>query len=148
MRLRRAKGEAPSVLIAGSLAIVSAAGGSPAPALVRTLLELDRLRDSAHDNLQEAARLAMADGESAALALQVLEALYRKAGRMWLRGEPTSGTLEPASVARWALEQLVEHHIQSGNAEQAVHIILDGARLPIDRDTSVTLRRRAAEMLA
>ena len=28
MRLRRAKGEAPSVLIAGSLAIVSAAGGS------------------------------------------------------------------------------------------------------------------------
>lgn len=120
----------------------------PGPALVRTLLELDRLRDSALDNLHEAARLAMADGESAALALQVLEALYRKAGRMWLRGEPTSGSLEPASVARWALEQLVDHHIQSGNAEQAVHVILDGARLPIDRDTSVALRRRAAEMLA
>ncbi|HHH28695.1 MAG TPA: tetratricopeptide repeat protein, partial [Polyangiaceae bacterium] len=120
----------------------------PGPALVRTLLELDRLRDSTLDNLHEAARIVMVDGDNAALALQVLEALHRKAGRMWLRGEPTSGTLEPASVARWALEQLVEHHIQSGNAEQAVHVIVDGTRLPIDRDTSVSLHRRAAEMLA
>jgi tetratricopeptide (TPR) repeat protein len=120
----------------------------PGPPLVRTLLELDRLRDSALDELHEASRLALEHPDGSTLSQQVLEALYRKAGRMWLRGEPTTGELEPASVAQWALEQLVNHHIATGNADQAVHAILDGSRLPIERERVVDLRRRAAEMLA
>ncbi len=120
----------------------------PGPALIGTLLKIDRLEDGSLDALYEAAQLAVELGDNVALSQQVLEALYRKAGGMWLRDEPASGQVRPAEIAQWALDALIAHHISAGNTERAVHTLLDGTRLPLDEDAACDLRRRAADMLA
>ena len=112
------------------------------------MLKIDRLQDNALDALSEAAQLAVEIGDNVALTQQVLEALYRKAGGMWMRDEQVAGTVRPAEIAQWALDRLIAHHIFTGNTERAVHTLMDGTRLPLDEDTACDLRRRAADMLA
>ena len=65
-----------------------------------------------------------------------------------MRDDHTTGELQPPQIAQWALDKLIAHHIFTGNAERAVHTIMDGTRLPLDTETACELRRRAAEMLA
>lgn len=120
----------------------------PGPDLVQTLLRLDALAEHDLDHLREAADIGLAaGGEHTELARQTLVRFYRKAARMWSRGDSASGELTPEDGARWSLERLVELSEQN-EPEQAVRLLLDGATLPIDADTSRDLRRRAAELLA
>ena len=120
----------------------------PGPRLIATLLKMDRLQEHSLDSLFEAAKLAVDQQDNPALTQQVLEQLYRKAGSMWVRDDPTTGELQPSEIAQWALDRLIAHHIFVGNASRAVHVLMDGTRLPLDVEKACDLRRRAAEMLA
>ncbi|PRP90612.1 tetratricopeptide repeat protein [Enhygromyxa salina] len=119
----------------------------PGPKLIETLLRLDALAEHDLDQLYEAATIGLEAGdEHAELARQTLVRMYRKAARMWSRGDQASGERTPDEAARWSLERLVE--LAADEPEQAVRLLLDGATLPVEPDTSRDLRRRAAEMLA
>ncbi|MFO7566599.1 MAG: tetratricopeptide repeat protein [Enhygromyxa sp.] len=122
---------------------------SPGPELIETLLRLDALSENGLDHLREAAELALAAGEQhRELARQTTVRLYRKAARMWSRGDVASGEHQPEGAAQWALDELVNLFIEAGELDQAVRLLLDGATLPVDPETSRNMRRRAAEMLA
>ncbi|NVB41774.1 tetratricopeptide repeat protein [Pseudenhygromyxa sp. WMMC2535] len=126
---------------------------TPSPALVDTLLRIDALGERDLDHLREAAKTALAlrdaaDGDDDGLSRQTLVRLYRKAARMWSRADEGAGELGPDEACRWALEQLVEQWQAAGDLDQAVRLLLDGATLPVDAETSRDMRRRAAEMLA
>ncbi|HZO14577.1 MAG TPA: tetratricopeptide repeat protein, partial [Polyangiaceae bacterium] len=113
---------------------------APGPALVDTLLRIDRLVVDSLDVLHEAALVA---GERV-----ILEQLYRKAAGMWLRGENAAGAQQPNEVAPWALDRLVEHYVAANDVPRAVRTLLEGTRLPFEDDTIVELQRRAAELSA
>ncbi|MEM6788246.1 MAG: tetratricopeptide repeat protein [Myxococcota bacterium] len=121
------------------------------PELRFTLLALDERQPRSLDALQEAARLSLQprdDGSPPATDRHaVVERLYRKAASMWIRNDATTGTLEPASVAQWALERLVALHVEDARPAEAVDVLLDATRLPLEAGHTVALRRRAAEML-
>jgi tetratricopeptide (TPR) repeat protein len=120
----------------------------PGPDLMQTLLRLDALAENDLDHLREGAGIGLAAGsEHVELTRQTLVRLYRKAARMWSRGDQASGKLTPEEGARWSLEQLVDLSAAT-EPEQAVRMLLDGATLPVDVETSRDLRRRAAELLA
>jgi tetratricopeptide (TPR) repeat protein len=119
----------------------------PGPALVDTLLAIDRHHERSLDALSEAARVALG-GQDTPRILAILERLYRKAAGMWMRGDTATGELGPAAVAEWALDELVSYHVASGNAERAVHAVMEGTRLPLGKEKTIALRRRAANMLA
>ncbi|HVI00949.1 MAG TPA: tetratricopeptide repeat protein [Enhygromyxa sp.] len=122
---------------------------NPGPDLINTLLRLDALSENDLDHLREAAGLALTAGEQhRELARQTAVRLYRKAARMWSRGDAAGGDLQPEGAARWALDELVNLCVEARDLDQAVRLLLDGATLPVDAETSRSMRRRAAEMLA
>ncbi len=118
----------------------------PGPELIGTLLKIDKASEQSLDALDEAARLALAM-DSPQVSLRILESLYRKAGGMWMRDEAPVGEVVAADAAQWALDHLITHHIAAGNADRAVHVLMDGTRLPLGSDKACELRRRAADML-
>ncbi|MFV8756331.1 tetratricopeptide repeat protein [Nannocystaceae bacterium ST9] len=121
----------------------------PGPALIETLLRIDALDERGLGALREAAEVALAGGDDRIELTRVtMVRLYRKAARMWSRGEEARGELQPEAAARWALDRLVELCAAAGEHDQAVRLLLDGATLPIDPEVSRDMRRRAAEMLA
>lgn len=120
----------------------------PGPALIETLLRIDALDERGLGALREAAEVAMGIDSSSELSRTTLVRLYRKAARMWSRGEEARGELQPEDAARWALDHLVELCAAEGEHDQAVRLLLDGATLPVDAEVSRDMRRRAAEMLA
>ncbi len=120
---------------------------SPDTNLIDTLLRIDELSSQSLDSLYEAAKLALDIATDGRATQTILEKLYRKAGTMWTTEGPPSGTETPESIAVWALDRLVGYHVLSGNAGRAVHVLNDGAKLPIDPEKVQQLRRRAAEML-
>lgn len=118
----------------------------PGPELIGTLLKIDKASEQTLDALSEAANLALAL-DNPPVSLRILESLYRKAGGMWMRHEIPSGEVVAPAAAQWALDQLITHHVESGSADRAVHVLMDGTRLPLGADTACELRRRAADML-
>lgn len=120
----------------------------PGPALIETLLRIDALDERGLEALREAAEVSMGIEATSELTRTTLVRLYRKAARMWSRGEEARGALQPEDAARWALDHLVELCAAEGEHDQAVRLLLDGATLPIDPEVSRDMRRRAAEMLA
>jgi tetratricopeptide (TPR) repeat protein len=121
---------------------------APGPALISTLLRLDALSENDLDHLREAAGIALSAGDQhREQARQTCVRLYRKAARMWSRGDAGGGQLQPEAAARWALDQLVKLCTEAGDLDQAVRILLDGATLPVDAETSRDMRRQAAEWL-
>jgi len=120
---------------------------NPGPALVDTLLAIDRTSADSLDALREAAQIST-EQDDVALTQRVLERLYRKAGSMWVRDAATTGDTQPSEVTQWALNKLVAHLIFAGNATRAVHTLMDAAHLPLDTEHNCELRRRAAEMLS
>ncbi|MBI4706228.1 MAG: tetratricopeptide repeat protein [Deltaproteobacteria bacterium] len=121
---------------------------APGPALVETLLGLDELAEGSLAALHEAAQHAMDGAWSSAAQIQsLLERLYRKAGGLWIRAAEPGGEKPPAEIAAWALDRLVGHLIFQGDAQRALYVLGDGARLPLGPELACRLRRRAAEML-
>jgi tetratricopeptide (TPR) repeat protein len=120
---------------------------NPGPELIETLLRIDALAEHDLDQLHEAAEIALEQNPGdTETTRQTLVRLYRKSARMWSRGDRATGEHSPEQAARWSLERLVE--LSAEEPEQAVRLLLDGATLPVDPETSRDLRRRAAEMLA
>ncbi len=122
---------------------------NPGPELIETLLRIDALDERGLAALREAAEVALRFvDEDVETAKQTLVRLYRKAARMWSRGDQGRG--EPASeaAALWSLDRLVEQCAAAGEHDQAVRLLLDGATLPVSPEVSRDMRRRAAEMLA
>ncbi|MBW2528318.1 MAG: tetratricopeptide repeat protein [Deltaproteobacteria bacterium] len=122
--------------------------GEPSAELVETLVRIDERRPQSLDQLRDAADVALKLGYETARTLEILERLYRKAGRLWTGPDQAEGERSPAEVADWALDKLVGHHILAGNADMAVQALRDAARLPLDPAKTSALRTRAAEMLA
>ncbi len=120
----------------------------PGPELVTTLVRLDGIQEHSLDPLYEAARLVTESQQEVAKSRTLVERLYRKAGGMWIRDETPSGEKAPSEIAQWALDTLIEHHILNNDADQAVHVLMDGTRLPLGTEKVCSLRRRAGEMLA
>ncbi len=120
----------------------------PDPELVTTLVRLDGLQEHSLDPLFEAAILATESQHGVAKTRTIIERLYRKSSGMWVRDDATTGEKAPAEVAEWALNKLIEHHILNNDADQAVHVLMDGTRLPLETEKVCALRRRAGEMLA
>ncbi|WP_157596466.1 tetratricopeptide repeat protein [Plesiocystis pacifica] len=120
------------------------------PELVETLLRIDALSERELESLREAAGVALELGDDGdeGLARRTLVRLYRKAARMWSRGDEASGELQPEQAALWALEALVNLCAEADESEHAVRLLLDGATLPVDVEQSQSMRRRAAAMLA
>lgn len=144
---RRAVDMDPTRLTALEL-LASLQRRSPGPELVATLVRIDDRSQRSLDALFEAATVAVACAMPPADTLPLLERLFRRAGTMWSRNEQAAGEQQPPAVAEWSLTRLVDHHIAAGHADQAVHALRDGGRLPLDADKTRDLRRRAAEMLA
>jgi tetratricopeptide (TPR) repeat protein len=117
------------------------------PSLITTLLRLNRAVEQSLDPLYEAAQLVIDGEHDVSKTRNILEQLYRKAGGMWIRNEVAAGEQAPSDVAQWALDKLIEHHILNNDADRAVHVLMDGTRLPLETAKVVELRRRAAEML-
>lgn len=124
----------------------------PSPALVSTLLQLDDLDDRDLDALHEAAEVALAceaRGQLDADATrEIVARLYRKASRLWGRGDATSGHRKPEASTTWAREQLVRALVDDGDKEAAVGVLLGAAELPVDAATAQELRTHAARLLA
>lgn len=118
----------------------------PGPELIGTLLKIDKASEQTLDTLHEAAQLAL-KLDNPQVTLRILESLYRKAGGMWMRNETPSGEIQASAAAQWALDELINHHVATGNADRAVHVVMDGTRLPLGADKACELRRRAADML-
>ncbi len=118
------------------------------PELVATLLRIDEGDERSLDALREAAQLALDHDHEAADVQRIIERLLAKAGRMWTRAESAVGEQQPADAAVWAVEQLVDHYLRTGQSDQAIHVLGDSARLPIDGATALAMRRQAADALS
>ncbi|MCB9569212.1 MAG: tetratricopeptide repeat protein [Myxococcales bacterium] len=110
---------------------------------IDTLLRIDAIAISDLDALREAAAMAFA-GDDDEVTRNTLYRLYRKAARMWSRGEEATGVIQPEGAAIWALEEVCKR----SSPELAARLLLDGATLPVTPDKSRELRRQAAELLA
>ncbi|MEZ4448053.1 MAG: tetratricopeptide repeat protein [Nannocystaceae bacterium] len=126
--------------------------GRPATERIDVLLKIDAVAELDLDALREAAGLAVehegeadeADGAAVEIAKNTVYRLYRKAARMWSRGESATGSVTPESSIEWALADLTRR----ASPEVAARLLLDCATLPVSAERSRELRRRAAELLA
>ncbi|MCA9661138.1 MAG: tetratricopeptide repeat protein [Myxococcales bacterium] len=110
---------------------------------IDTLLKIDALAISDLDALREAAAMAFASDDDEVIR-NTLYRLYRKAARMWSRGEEATGVIQPANAALWALDEVCRR----SKAELSARLLLDGATLPLSKEKARDLRRKAAELLA
>ncbi len=110
---------------------------------IDNLLRIDALAISDLDALREAAAMAFASDDDE-LIRNTLYRLYRKAARMWSRGETATGVIQPANAALWALDEVCRR----SPAELSARLLLDGATLPVSPIKARDLRRQAAELLA
>lgn len=123
----------------------------PGPELVDTLLRLDELGDRDLDALHEAAEVAIeceARGQLDADATrEIVTRLYRKASRLFERGEPTAGARQPEASTTWARQQLVRTLVDEGDKDAAAGLLLSAAELPVSAETAQELRIAAARLL-
>jgi tetratricopeptide (TPR) repeat protein len=124
----------------------------PSPDLVTTLLQLDELQDLDLDPLHEAAEVALqaeAAGKlDADASREIVASLYRKASRMFARGEQAAGQRQPEDSTSWARDQLVRALVDDGDKEGAVGLLLGAAQLPVSAATTQALQIQAARLSA
>jgi tetratricopeptide (TPR) repeat protein len=118
----------------------------PSRALVDTLVSLaDRLEDDL-DALYDAARIALDPVGDAPLAKQILHRLFREATRLWERRSRPRGERPADKTALWALDQLVALELDAGHVVEAIDLLSQGARLPVDPPLARAMRRRAGDL--
>lgn len=118
----------------------------PGRPLVETLGRLAETDALDLDPLAEAAKTALEAVGDVALATSLLERLLNKARRLWERGQAARGRA-PSEQAVYALFELVRLALADGNAQRAVDLLVDGARLPVEPARSREMRRRAGVLL-
>jgi tetratricopeptide (TPR) repeat protein len=120
----------------------------PGPELVDTLLRMDDAADDdSLDGLHEAATVAGDSTDDVELARKALNRLFRKAVDLWIDNKEASGEKQPAAMALWALDALVESLLKTNDRARAARLLLEGADLPVSTERSAELSRRAAEIL-
>ncbi|HZF52722.1 MAG TPA: tetratricopeptide repeat protein, partial [Polyangiaceae bacterium] len=122
--------------------------GAPGRPLVDTLLKLAAVDEEDLDSLYEAARVALEHVGDLELARPILGRLYAEASERWRGGRPTGKLQEPVVLVSWTLDRLVHVHENAGEFARAVQLLVDGARLPFDREAAHALYHRAAELAA
>lgn len=134
----------------------------PDSALFETLLSLG---DLTHDDLgvlYEAAQVALEVVVDRARSTEVLERLLSASKPRWEDARSSLPTLPPnsgpvstaaepraltaESFARWAVDRLVELHTDANEHDKAIDVLVRGAALPFEEESSRTLRHRAAEI--
>ncbi len=120
---------------------------APGPALVETLVAINRLSERDLDPLREAAQIALDTADEYESKRSAVARLYAKAARLWERSEQASGEQTVKESAAWAIEQLTGLDLEAGRQDRAVKLLLDGARLPFDAESSRVMWIRAANIL-
>lgn len=91
--------------------------------------------------------------DAADLAIEVLDTeqqreslndLKSRAVAAWRGTAPAESEKPPSEIVGWVIEKLVESFIGSDEAQRALDLLIDGARLPFDDLTSRQMRNRAA----
>lgn len=122
----------------------------PSPDLVSTLLQLDELSESNLDALHEAADVALlAEGEGQLdpdAARDIVARLYRKASRLFARGEQLTGQRQADQSTAWARDRLLETLVEDGDKEGAIALLQGSSQLPFDAQTTQNARIRAARL--
>ena len=120
----------------------------PDQALFTTLRQLTDTDPLDLDVAREAARMAVEHADDLGAAQSMLSTLLARATATW-RGTLAGRTTDsPHSHAAWAIDGLVDCYQKSGQAASAVDLLVEGARLPFDRDVRQSLRYRAAKIAA
>jgi tetratricopeptide (TPR) repeat protein len=118
----------------------------PGPALVATLLGLAELSEENLDPLYDAARLTLDPIGHRDRGEALLQRLLRSARRLWERGEAATGEHPPDAMAVYALDELVALLLDADRVAEAVDLLVDGSRLPVDPERSRAMRRQAGEL--
>ncbi len=79
---------------------------------------------------------------------QSLTALQGRAVGAWRGTEPAESERDPQEVVSWTLVKLEEHYVQTDQAQRALDLLIDGARLPFEESVSRDMRNRAAGIAA
>lgn len=119
----------------------------PGRPLVQTLLQLADVAPGDLSILNEAATIALETVRDPGLAQPILERAYRTAGAELARLVHEGGDGDRAladRVAWWSLGELVKLEQARGHFSDALRLLLDGAKLPFDRERSIALEYQAA----
>ncbi|MCC6875516.1 MAG: tetratricopeptide repeat protein, partial [Sandaracinaceae bacterium] len=119
---------------------------APGRPLIDTLMQLAGAFPDDLDPLSDAARTALDPVGDRALADGILERLLRSARRLWEGGQRATGQRAADAMAVFALDALIAHALEAGDAARAVDLLVDGARMPVAPERSREMRRRAGEL--
>lgn len=153
--LRRAAKDYPDLTTLRMLAeLQRRAPGRP---LVLTLVAIADHADHELAALREAAEVALTAEKDLTLAQPILERAWEHGARRFREAAEASGggaaleevrAAEPAEVASWALERLVEIALGAQEPARALELLVAGAELPFEGQEAIALRFRAAEIAA
>ncbi len=115
------------------------------PALLDALRRLADADARDLDSLVGSADIASKLGEREQ-ALQILSAVLGRATAAWRGTASIRSARSVDSVAKWAIDALVELYRTGGRARAAVDTLVEAARLPFDAATRRDMRLRAAQL--
>ncbi|MCP4599895.1 MAG: hypothetical protein GY847_05025 [Proteobacteria bacterium] len=120
---------------------------APGPALIESLLCIDELTNRNLDAINEAARVAIETNHEYETKRSIVIRLYQKASRLWDLSEQAIGEHTAQASTNWAIEEITRLDFEANRPDRAVKLLLDGAMLPFDAETSRSMRMRAADIL-
>ncbi len=139
----RDPGDAPTLRMLAALQ--RKAPGRP---LVDTLLSLAAAEPADLDALHEAAEVALGALDDRAAARAILSRLLERAAGQWSRAAAPDEDPRHREYVSWALRELVRQYAGEGDHAEAVKLLVWGAKLPFDAETSRAMRHEAAERAA
>jgi tetratricopeptide (TPR) repeat protein len=116
----------------------------PGKNLYETLQRLADADPRDLDVVHRASELAVDTLGDRGLAKSSLNTLLGRATAAWRGTAPARGKLPPSDYVAWAVDRLVDLHVQSQEANAALDLLVDASRLPFDAETRLALRHRAA----
>ena len=125
-------------------ALVALEERNPSRALYDTLERLADADPRDLDVVHRAAELAVESLGDRGLAKTSLNLLLGRASAAWRGTAPARGRLPASDYVSWAVDRLVDIHVQAQEATAALDLLVDASRLPFDAETRLALRHRAA----
>ena len=96
------------------------------------------------DVVHRAAQLSVETLNDRALARTSLNTLLGRATAAWRGTAHTRSKQTPSDLVAWAVDRLVDLHVQAQEANAALDLLVDASRLPFEMETRLALRHRAA----
>lgn len=118
----------------------------PDRAYYDTLVSLIDLDASDLDLVKRAADVAAQHLDDRELTRQAVTKLLGRATAAWRGSIQATSSEPPEALVRWSLDQLVDDHVQLGNAQAAIDLLVDASRMPFSQDMRIAFRVRAAEV--